>query len=329
MAIHNKVISVIGAQGGSVVRSLIQNPQFEVRCITRNKSSPQAKELALLGASVVQADTTNTAVLEQALSGSWGLFMNVLTEETTLDVGTQQGIGMLASAAAAGVKHVVYSSAPHSERLTSGTCLAKHLDVKARIECWGRANPSFETFTPVMISWYMDNFCNPDFGMFFGGFPFKKDEDGVLTCRMPLSGGDETLPWLHVENDFGDIVHGIFLNPQRWNQRVIQCTGDLLSWEGIVSAFTKGTGQKARFQPYMLVSDMPTHGWEGIRELFVYSQLRDGEYFGNAPNEVSTAQYLKTAAFKAKGGKGRESLTTVKEFFEQKEVLRVVLENQW
>ncbi|KKK13821.1 hypothetical protein ARAM_001604 [Aspergillus rambellii] len=329
MAIHNKVISVIGAQGGSVVRSLIQNPQFEVRCITRNQSSPQAKELALLGASVVQADTTNTAVLEQALSGSWGLFMNVLTEETTLDVGTQQGIGMLASAAAAGVKHVVYSSAPHSERLTGGTCLAKHLDVKARIECWGRANPSFETFTPVMISWYMDNFCNPDFGMFFGGFPFKKDEDGFLTCRMPLSGGDETLPWLHVENDFGDIVHGIFLNPKRWNQRVIQCTGDLLSWEGIVSAFTKGTGQKARFQPYMLVSDMPTHGWEGIRELFVYSQLRDGEYFGNAPNEVSTAQYLKTAAFKAKGGKGRESLTTVKEFFEQKEVLRVVLENQW
>jgi hypothetical protein len=66
----------IGTQGGSVAHSLLDNKAFEVRCITRNASSPRAKALASLGAQVIQADTTQRSELENAFSGCWGLFVN-------------------------------------------------------------------------------------------------------------------------------------------------------------------------------------------------------------------------------------------------------------
>lgn len=51
--------------------------------------------------------------------------------------------------------------------------------------------------------------------------------------------------------------------------------------------------------------------------LFRYAQSRGGEYFGNGPTETRTASELKKAAFKAKGGKGRENLLTLREFIER------------
>jgi len=69
-----------GAQGNSVVRSLIQNPEFEVRCITRDKASRKAQAVANLGVEVFQADTADADALQTALAGSWGVFINIATE---------------------------------------------------------------------------------------------------------------------------------------------------------------------------------------------------------------------------------------------------------
>jgi hypothetical protein len=65
-----------GTQGGSVAHSLLDNEAFEVRCITRDASSPRAKALASIGAQVIQADTAQLSELEDALLGCWGLFVN-------------------------------------------------------------------------------------------------------------------------------------------------------------------------------------------------------------------------------------------------------------
>jgi uncharacterized protein YbjT (DUF2867 family) len=40
------VFGATGAQGGSVVRQLLKNPEWKVRGITRNVNSPGAKKLA-------------------------------------------------------------------------------------------------------------------------------------------------------------------------------------------------------------------------------------------------------------------------------------------
>jgi adenosylmethionine-8-amino-7-oxononanoate aminotransferase len=62
---------------------------------------------------------------------------------------------------------------------------------------------------------------------------------------------------------------------------------------------------------------MPPFELGSVVDLFQWSQLREGEYFGNGPSEVETARQLKRAAWKAKGRKGRETMMTLREYFER------------
>ena len=69
-----KIIAVVGAtgaQGGGLVRAIIDDPssEFTVRAITRDPSSDGAKALAALGAEVVAADIDDEASARSALRG--------------------------------------------------------------------------------------------------------------------------------------------------------------------------------------------------------------------------------------------------------------------
>ncbi|KAJ5766292.1 uncharacterized protein N7511_003908 [Penicillium nucicola] len=327
MTIERKVVSVVGAtgkQGGSVARSLLQNPEFQVRCLTRDTSSTVAEELQSLGAEIVQVDGVNESETQQAIAGSWGIFINngysnsdiVRDGRYDLDFGNC----ILRSAAAAGIKHVVFSSQPSAYELSNGLFRTPILDVKAHGESWGRASPAFITFTPIMSSWYLEDFLMPSFYKGFGGFPWNEDDEGYLTFRSPLIGGPEHVPWICIDDDFGDLVHGIFLTPMRWNHRVVQAVGDIISFEGVVDTFIQVTGKKARFIGYEDPSQFPAFDKPELKEsrdVFAFYQLRNGELFGTGITESQTAAELKQAAFKAKGGKGRENLTTCAEWFRE------------
>ena len=68
------VLGATGAQGGSIVRSLLTDPQFAVRAITRNPESDAAKALVNLGAQVVKADINNKDELLAAFKGAYAVF---------------------------------------------------------------------------------------------------------------------------------------------------------------------------------------------------------------------------------------------------------------
>ncbi|MBT0811571.1 NmrA family NAD(P)-binding protein [Litoribacter ruber] len=58
---QKKIITVFGAtgaQGGGLARAILNDPnsEFSVRAVTRDPSSEKAKELAAMGAEVIQAD---------------------------------------------------------------------------------------------------------------------------------------------------------------------------------------------------------------------------------------------------------------------------------
>jgi len=188
----------------------------------------------------------------------------------------------------------------------------------------------------------MEDFLMPSFYQGFGGFPFNKDSEGQLTLRSPLIGGAENVPWICMEEDFGDLVHGIFLNPLRWNRRTVQAVGDIQSWAEIVDTFVRGMQmtlmitwilcvplitdvfnlvhkQPARFIGYSDPSTFPAFGKPELKEskdVFEFYQLRDGEIFGCGITESQTAAELKKAAYQAKKGtKGRETLMTCEEWF--------------
>lgn len=122
------VIAVVGAtgnQGGSVARSLLQNPAFTVRAITRDPASKASRELASSGAEVIQADGFDAQSMLAAFRGAWGAFVNLNSDDkiwkdpagpTEFDVGKI----IVNAAARAGVKHLVFSSGPPCVEMTGG-----------------------------------------------------------------------------------------------------------------------------------------------------------------------------------------------------------------
>ncbi len=73
-----KTIVVVGAtgnQGGSVARTLLQDPAaWHVRALTRDPSRPAAQALAAAGARVVAADLDDPASLRRAFAGAHAIY---------------------------------------------------------------------------------------------------------------------------------------------------------------------------------------------------------------------------------------------------------------
>ena len=74
-----KIIAVVGAtgaQGGGLVRAIINDPNggFSARAITRNVDSDKAKELAKLGTEVVAANVDDVESLKRAFAGAFGAY---------------------------------------------------------------------------------------------------------------------------------------------------------------------------------------------------------------------------------------------------------------
>jgi uncharacterized protein YbjT (DUF2867 family) len=83
---HTKLITVYGstgAQGGSVVNSILRDKrnQFRVRGITRDPMSEKAKQLASAGVEMVKADGLKNEELVEAFRGSWAVFVNTNSDD--------------------------------------------------------------------------------------------------------------------------------------------------------------------------------------------------------------------------------------------------------
>lgn len=72
------VFGATGAQGGSVIKSILADPkaasQFQIRAVTRDPSKPSAKALADQGCELVTADLNNEKDVARALKGAYGAF---------------------------------------------------------------------------------------------------------------------------------------------------------------------------------------------------------------------------------------------------------------
>jgi nucleoside-diphosphate-sugar epimerase len=84
MSATTPLITIYGAtgnQGGAVARSLLKNPSFRVRALTRNPDSPNSKALAEKGAEIRAANGLNQESMTGAFEGSWGAFVNINSDD--------------------------------------------------------------------------------------------------------------------------------------------------------------------------------------------------------------------------------------------------------
>lgn len=247
------------------------------------------------------------------------------------------GKSIIDAAAAAGVQHLVFSSGPNCTELTNGKVNMKAMNCKLflvnrslliytkpsiakyQIEQYAKQLVSFQSVVPIGAGWFLENFLAKEVASVFGGFPHFPNSEGILTFRTPKWGGEENVPWLSVTEDFGDIIHGIFLAPEKWNNRFVHGVSDPGSFQYLVESFEAATGRKSRFEPVLPTWEaFDTHDipeLEDVKLMFGFAQETGGWYFSE-PTEKETARELKRATAVALGRLAeQQELISVKEWF--------------
>ena len=247
---NGKIIAVIGAtgaQGGGLVRAILDDPSggFAARAITRDVSSEKARELAKLGAEVVAGDVDDPASLEKAFAGAYGAFcVTFFWAHFSPEKEQAEAAAMAQAAKKAGVQHVIWSTLEDTrqwvpvsdDRMPTlmGKYKVPHFDSK------GEANHLFTVAgvptTFLLTSFYWDNLIH------FGMGP-KKGPDGTLLFTLPMD--DKKLPGIAAE-DIGRSAHGIFKAGREYVGKTVGIAGEHLTGAQMAAGLTRALGREVR-----------------------------------------------------------------------------------
>ncbi|KAI8712191.1 NmrA domain-containing protein [Fusarium sp. LHS14.1] len=295
------VYGATGAQGGSVVRALLRDKSspFTIRGITRSPDSEAAKALAAQGVEIIKVNIFNKDELAAAFKGSWAVFVNTNSDDPSIGspgLPTETQIGQLAVDAAveAGAKYLIYSGLASASRITSGAVPCLCFDEKEHIGKYALSQPSLRSIV-VNPAYYMENFNAKEW-----------------------AGGSNEVPLIAIERDFGDIVHGVLLNPGLHCGKTIQAISQSRALEEIPTDFEHATGKRARFVPledWRLLKTDGTRVMQTVKEMFGFCYVSGGLYYGE-PNNVDLSASLKQAAVAAQGRSGEDTcLYSLGEYF--------------
>ena len=206
------VTGATGAQGGGVVRHLLERGRFAVRALTRRPNEPKALALARAGVEVVGGDLDDRASVDAALVGCYGVF-GVTSFWEHFEKEYEHGKNLVEAVAASDVRHFVFSTLPHVGAITGGELNVPHFDLKARLEQKTVALGIPATF--VHVAFYFDNFI--------AFFPPRPQGDGTFSFGFPQ--GDTPLAAVAAE-DVGGVVAPIFERREEFLGRTIGIVGD-------------------------------------------------------------------------------------------------------
>ena len=277
------VMGATGAQGGGVARHLLSDGKFAVRILTRNPGSEKAEALKKAGAAVIQGDLENLESVRGAAKGCAGVF-GVTNYWEHFDKEYQHGKNLIDGVAAAGIKHLVFSSLPYAKKLSKGKLEVPHFDIKGRLEEYTRGLGAPATF--VHVAFYFENFLH--------FFPPRKQEDGAFAFGFPQ--GDTPLGGLAVE-DTGGVVTALFKRREEFLGKTVGIAGDDLPAKTYAEIMTRILGKKIVYNhiPREVFASFGFPGAEDLANMFEYNRL----YIPNrkADVEQSRALYPKMQRF--------------------------------
>ena len=289
-----KMITVLGAtgtQGGGVARALLADGEFAVRAVTRNAASPKARNVAELGAEVVEASLTDEGSLRAAFAGAYGAFIVTPFWEHRLPARELIEVeNLIGAAQSAGVRHVVWSSLEDTREAISAdddrmpiledVYRVPHFDVKG-----GSADALFaKSGLPtnyLRMSFYWDNLITL--------MKPQRDPDGTLALHLPI--GDTAIAGAS-SHDLGQAVLRVLQQPSETIGATLAVAGEYLTGEQTAAALSAVVGEPVAYRP-------PTHdqfrgfGFPGAVELgnmFQY-YTEFSEYY-NGRRELEAAHAL-------------------------------------
>jgi uncharacterized protein YbjT (DUF2867 family) len=235
MSNNQKLIAVVGAtgqQGGAVMRALQASGQFKTRALTRNPAKHPK-----LADEVVLADFNQPETLKAAFFGAHGVFLVTNAWEAGAEE-HKQALAAVRAAKEAGVQHLIWSTLPNVETISSGKINVRHFTDKAKVErAVSEAGFPYHTF--VIAPFYYQNLL--------GAMAPQKQADGALGWALPL---DPERRVIHMGDiaELGRIVVGAFAQPQlAGHGEHLPLVGDFLSFNEIVATLNR-QGHKFSFK---------------------------------------------------------------------------------
>ncbi|HZS58172.1 MAG TPA: NmrA/HSCARG family protein [Gemmatimonadaceae bacterium] len=246
MADTRKIIAVVGAtgaQGGGLVRAILADASsgFTARALTRDVHSPQAQELARLGAEVVHADLDDPPTVARAFEGAYGAYCVTFYWAHFSPEREQANARTMAEAAkAAKLQHVIWSTLEDTRRWVPvsddrmptllGNYKVPHFDAKG-------ASDHFFTDLGLPVTFLLTSFYWDNLYMF--GMGPKKAPDGTYTFTIPMA--DKKLPGIAAD-DIGKIALAIFKRGREYIGKTIAIAGEHLSGDEMASRMSEAFG---------------------------------------------------------------------------------------
>jgi uncharacterized protein YbjT (DUF2867 family) len=299
MSTDKKIIAVVGAtgaQGGGLVRAILNDPQggFAVRAITRDVNTEKARALAALGAELVAADLADAEAVRAAFQGAYGAYcVTFFWDHFSPEREFAEANNMARAAQAAGLSHVIWSTLEDTlkwvplddDRMPTlmGKYKVPHFDSK------GQADHLFTDLnlptTFLLTSFYWDNFIH------FGMGP-KKGPDGRLAITLPM--GDKKLPGIAAE-DIGRCAYGVFQRGPSLAGQYVGIAGEHLTGAQMAAAFSRALGQPVAYNAVepAVYRSFGFPGAEDLGNMFQFKRDFE-EYFCGARN-ISVSRDLNPA----------------------------------
>ncbi|KZO91578.1 NAD(P)-binding protein [Calocera viscosa TUFC12733] len=221
------VTGATGSQGGAVVSELLKSDTVAVRILTRSATSEKALALKAKGAEVVQGDMFDGASLKTALTGVDRAFLVTDYQLKGVEGETESGNLFVDQAAAAGVKHLVFSSVGSAGSSTG----IPHFESKFKVEQHLRASsiPSWTILRPVA---FMEN------------FPAAGGAQRFMTLGMFDAALQGKSIQLVAVQDIGFFAAQALEKPEEWKGKVVELAGDDVTIAQMKAAYEKVEGGK-------------------------------------------------------------------------------------
>lgn len=222
------VAGATGQQGGAVAAHLLAQG-WRVRALTRDPSAPPARALARAGAEVVPADMADRASLDAALAGAYGVFsVQPAAVGVPVESEIHQGRNVADAAAAAGVRHLVYTSVSGADRRTGVSRYESKGQIERRV---GEAGVPATILRPVS---FMENLVTPG----------RWIHDDTLA---DLADPDRPVQLVAVA-DIGAFAALAFLEPDAYVGVTLELAGDELTHTQAAAAISRATGRTITYR---------------------------------------------------------------------------------
>jgi uncharacterized protein YbjT (DUF2867 family) len=246
-----KVIAVVGgtgAQGGGLVRAILNDPEggFRARVLTRKADSDKAKDLKDRGAEVIEADIDDKESIINAFKGAYGAYcVTNFWEHFSPERELKQAKNMAEAGKEAGLEHVIWSTLEDTRKWVPldddrmPTLMEKykvpHFDAKGEADDY--FSDSKVPYTLLFTSFYWDNFIH------FGMGP-QPDENGNLAITLPMD--NKPLPGIAAE-DIGKCAYGIFKAGDSYKNKIVAIAGEHLTGKEMAETFSDVYGKPIKY----------------------------------------------------------------------------------